>query len=198
MASSSVVQAKVASLGMSMVHPASGLAALERILATSTVSATAGQHTVEGVPVVDVVPFRWGRLLQRHKQVPSLFSAMANEWQGKKIPQLAGAAGLCGGVTTHGPAVAPGPSAAAAADAAAVRQQLLMTIKTTIADVLGKEVGSHAACCLSSGCSTPSMPNLGIMLHEVTPTTWLCPKHPCSWNMLTAAVGIVCSILLCR
>ena len=68
MAASDVVKRKVASLGMGMVEPQQGMAALERLLAVPATLALA-RAPVSLPAVVPVVPFNWERLLSRPLQV---------------------------------------------------------------------------------------------------------------------------------
>lgn len=134
MASSDLVKAKIASLGMALLQPAAGLAALERLLAAPSLAA--GHRQLGASPaVIDVVPFRWKRLLPRYqqKQMPGLFSAMV-DWTG--FQQQAGAA-----IAAVRPQLAAaGPAVADAAAAAATRQQLLETVKAAVSGVIGREV----------------------------------------------------------
>eukprot|EP00878_Enallax_costatus_P039893 GHUV01045827.1.p1 GENE.GHUV01045827.1~~GHUV01045827.1.p1 ORF type:complete len:465 (+),score=138.43 GHUV01045827.1:195-1589(+) len=143
MASSAVVRAKVASLGMGMVQPASGLAALERLLASSTVSAAVGLQVVQGAPVVDVVPFRWGRLLHRYQKLPDLFSVVAAEWTEKEVagPRDAPTRPR-GGVAALSRVPGAAHSTAVAADNVVPKQQLLVRVKEAISDVIGREVSA--------------------------------------------------------
>jgi hypothetical protein len=66
MASSQLVRRKVASLGLGLVEPAQGLAALERLLAAP--SAISGRGALLPA-VVPVVPFNWDRFFARRVQV---------------------------------------------------------------------------------------------------------------------------------
>lgn len=80
MASSEVVKAKIASLGMHLLQPADGLAALERLLiAPGGIHARAlVLHPLEQLTcAVDVVPFEWERFLQRYQPVPALLHEFA-------------------------------------------------------------------------------------------------------------------------
>lgn len=140
MASSAAVRAKVASLGMGLVQPASGLAALERLLLSSAVSSVAGRQVMQGLPVVDVVPFRWGRLLQRYNKLPHLFSVMAKEWSTEARDAPAQPHGGVTAVRVSGAAAA----AIASADNAGVRKQLLVKVKEAISGVIGREVSWHS------------------------------------------------------
>jgi hypothetical protein len=59
-------------MGMSLISPAAGLAALEGVLAATASSTAAGSS-----PVISAVPFKWQRMLQRLGQpVPQFFG----EW----------------------------------------------------------------------------------------------------------------------
>jgi hypothetical protein len=66
MAASDIIKRKVASLGMGMVEPQQGMAALERLLATPANSTLTHMLLTEVVPVV---PFNWERLFSRPLQV---------------------------------------------------------------------------------------------------------------------------------
>eukprot|EP00883_Tetradesmus_obliquus_P011533 jgi/Sobl393_1/4315/SZX67650.1 len=134
MASSDLVKAKIASLGMALLQPAAGLAALERLLAAPSLAT--GYKQLGGSPaVVDVVPFRWQRLLSRYQQqqMPELFSAMV-DWTGFQQQAGAAVAAVRPQLTAARPAVAD------AAAAAATRQQLLETVKAAVSGVIGREV----------------------------------------------------------
>jgi hypothetical protein len=134
MASSDVVKAKIASLGMSLLQPTAGLAALERLLATPSLAATPRQLAV-GPAVVDVVPFKWQRMLARYqqKQLPELFSAMV-DWTGFQQQAAMPAARM-----RQQPAEVRAAVGDAAA-AAAARQRLLETVKAAVSSVIGREV----------------------------------------------------------
>jgi hypothetical protein len=136
MASSDLVKAKIASLGMALLQPAAGLAALERLLAAPSL-ATGPRQLAASPAVVDVVPFRWQRLLFRYQQqqMPELLSAMV-DWTGFQQQQPAVAA--VGRARQLPPAAMPAVADAAAA--AATRQQLLDTVKAAVTGVLGREV----------------------------------------------------------
>jgi hypothetical protein len=137
MASSDLVKAKIANLGMALLQPAAGLSALERLLAAPSLAA--GPRQLGSSPaVVDVVPFRWQRLLSRYQQqqMPELLSAMV-DWTGYKQQQQPAVAAV-GRVRQQLPAARPAVADAAAA--AATRQQLLETVKAAVSGVIGREV----------------------------------------------------------
>eukprot|EP00879_Flechtneria_rotunda_P014304 GHRR01014944.1.p1 GENE.GHRR01014944.1~~GHRR01014944.1.p1 ORF type:complete len:677 (+),score=280.93 GHRR01014944.1:73-2031(+) len=130
MAATDVVKAKVAALGMGLVQPAAGLAALERLLTTPTL-ATAVQLQHGHVSVVEVVPLKQNRLLQRYKQLPILFSDLAERAQvsaGRTVSETA--------VKT--PEVPMQPSTAAAT--AAEQWDVAAAVNTAVHTVLGREV----------------------------------------------------------
>jgi hypothetical protein len=65
-------------MGMSLISPAAGLAALEGVLAASASSAAAGSS-----PVISAIPFKWQKMLQRlGKPVPQFFE----EWAAAEAP----------------------------------------------------------------------------------------------------------------
>ena len=64
-ASSDLVARKVAALGMAMIQPAVGMAALERLLAVPAMAVS--PRFLQ--PVAPAVPFVWGRFLSRMRQV---------------------------------------------------------------------------------------------------------------------------------
>lgn len=141
MASSDLVKAKVASLGMALIQPGAGLAAIERLLAAPALAMAPRQLTSD-VPVIDVVPFKWRRMLARyqHEQLPDLLTAMA-DWaadQQQYAPVAAAAAAAPFTPVPHSgaPVVAQARSPAAAA----VREQLLKAVKVAVAGVIGREV----------------------------------------------------------
>jgi hypothetical protein len=139
MASSDIVKAKIASLGMALLQPAAGLAALECLLAAP--SLTSGPRQLGSSPaVVDVVPFRWQRLLSRYQQqqMPELLGAMV-DWTGFQQQQQPEVAAV-GRVRQQLPSARPAMADAAAA--AAARQQLLETVKAAVSGVVGREVRS--------------------------------------------------------
>lgn len=133
MASSDIVKAKIASLGMALLQPAAGLAALEKLLTAPALLPPGGVRASlqAAAPVLDVVPFRWQRLLARHKQqVPELFADMAHLAVKQQQPAARTAAGQ--------------PSAGAARTAQAHRQQLMASVMGAITDVLGREVRTRS------------------------------------------------------
>jgi hypothetical protein len=135
MASSDLVKAKIASLGMALLQPAAGLAALERLLATPSLAASPRQLAASPA-VIDVVPFRWQRLLARYQQqqLPELFAAMV-DWIGFQQQ-----ARLPVAVARQRTVAAARPAVADAAAAAAARQQLLEAVKAAVSGVIGREV----------------------------------------------------------
>lgn len=142
MAATEVVRAKVASLGMSMLQPAAGLAALERLLSSPALtSAGAGllQQQSLATGSVDVVPFNWPRLLQRYQPPLTLLQDMADMQQGKV--EGIGRQVQEQGVIQPRAAVA---AAAAASDASTV-QRLKALVTAAIQDVLGREVSCLSA-----------------------------------------------------
>jgi hypothetical protein len=137
MASSELVKAKIASLGMSLLQPAAGLAVLERLLATPALtgaSLTGPQLTMPAQGVVDVVPFRWARMLQRYQPLPVLFQAVAED---AAVAASRQAKGVVAGKAVGRPAQQQTAAASSAADA----DQLLSAIRAAVLDVLGREVG---------------------------------------------------------
>lgn len=139
MASSSIVQAKIASLGMSLLQPAAGLAALERLLAAPALTGVPARAlTASAQGAVDVVPFRWRRMLQRYQPLPPLFQTVAEEVtscsggaQGRPLRQQAQPV-----------------AAAAAATPMADAEMLLSAVRAAVQDVLGREVGGVGWMCV--------------------------------------------------
>lgn len=140
MASSDVVKAKIASLGMSLLQPAAGLAALERLLAAPTLPTTGAvlpspQLSLLPQAVVDVVPFNWPRMLQRHQQLPHLFQVVAEGVTNSTTSRSARASGAISRQqqqqqhSTFVPAVLD-------------KERLLGRIRAAVNDVLGREVSS--------------------------------------------------------
>jgi hypothetical protein len=77
-ASDAQTVARVERMGMSLISPAAGLAALEGVLAASASSAAAGSS-----PVISAIPFKWQKMLQRlGKPVPQFFE----EWAAAEAP----------------------------------------------------------------------------------------------------------------
>jgi NADP-dependent 3-hydroxy acid dehydrogenase YdfG len=116
--------ARVERMGMSLISPAAGLAALEGVLAATSVGAVAGSAAV-----VAAIPFRWQRVLQRLGQpTPGFFAEFAAE-------QAAGrpAAGAV-----------PGRRRARRVVQQQAQQQprLLEQVQSTIVSILGREVSS--------------------------------------------------------
>jgi hypothetical protein len=67
--------ARVERMGMSLISPAAGLAALEGVLAATSLGASAGNAAV-----VAAIPFKWQRMLQRLGQpTPAFFEQFAAE-----------------------------------------------------------------------------------------------------------------------
>lgn len=143
MASSSIVQAKIASLGMSLLQPAAGLAALERLLAAPALTAAPTLAlTAPAQGAVDVVPFRWRRMLQRYQPLPPLFQAVAEE----VISSSGGSPSSAQGKPLR-QQVVPAAAAAAATPVAAA-ERLLSAVRAAVQDVLGREVGEVGCICL--------------------------------------------------
>jgi hypothetical protein len=76
--------ARVERMGMSLISPAAGLAALEGVLGQLgglTPAVSSGQAAAAGSrAVVAAAPFAWGRFLQRFSgDVPGLFAELAEE-----------------------------------------------------------------------------------------------------------------------
>jgi hypothetical protein len=137
MASSSIVQAKIASLGMSLLQPAAGVAALERLLAAPALTAAPTLALTAPAPqvAVDVVPFRWRRMLQRYQPLPPLFQAVAEEVASSSSTSSAQ------GRPPQQQQARPAAPAAAAARPAATAERLLLAVRAAVQDVLGREVG---------------------------------------------------------
>jgi NADPH:quinone reductase-like Zn-dependent oxidoreductase len=113
--------ARVERLGMSLISPAAGLAALEGVLA-STVAAAAGSS-----PVVAAVPFKWPRMMQRlDKSVPDFFS----EYADAAVATAAGAGKRSGRPSKQ----------KSAKKVSAQPQQLLEKVQSSITSILGHEV----------------------------------------------------------
>lgn len=145
MASSSIVKAKIASLGMSLLQPPAGLAALERLLAAPALTATPMfALTAPGQGAVDVVPFRWCRMLQHYQPLPPLFQAVVEE-----VTSSSGGGSSGSTSSAHGrplrQQVMP-VAAAAAATPVAAAERLLSAVRAAVQDVLGREVGDVAGC----------------------------------------------------
>jgi hypothetical protein len=145
MASSEVVKAKIASLGMSLLQPAAGLAALEQLLAapalTRSVPTLPGLMPAPAQAAVDVVPFRWRRMLQRYQPLPALFQEVAEEETGSagaSTDSSSRGTGQAAVSLAHRPAAQSPAVASTAADATS---RLLVAVKAAVQDVLGREVG---------------------------------------------------------
>lgn len=143
MASSEVVKAKIASLGMSLLQPAAGLAALEQLLAapalTRSVTTLPGLMPAPAQAAVDVVPFRWKRMLQRYQPLPALFQAVAEE----EIGSVGPSSDISGGKSRT--AASPAGRQAARSPTlttttADATSRLLVAVKAAVQDVLGREV----------------------------------------------------------
>lgn len=140
MASSDLVKAKIASLGMSLLQPKAGLAALERLLtapALTGASLTGLQLATSVQAAIDVVPFRWRRMLQRYEPLPALFQVVADELAGSCVSTST--ARVVAGRAVSRPARQPAVvESAPAADS----QRLLAAVRAAVQDVLGREVRS--------------------------------------------------------
>jgi hypothetical protein len=119
--------ARVERMGMSLISPAAGLAALEGVLAATSVGAAAGSAAV-----VAAIPFKWQRMLQRLGQpTPGFFAEFAAEQTAEK-PGAAGAA----------------PSRRRTRRVVQQQQQprLLEQVQATIVSILGREVSAIVDC----------------------------------------------------
>jgi hypothetical protein len=106
-------------MGMSLISPAAGLAALEGVLATTGAA-------LSGSPVVAAVPFKWQRMLQRLGQpVPDFFAEYA--------PSASTGAGAAKHSMKH-------RKQKAAQQASAQPQQVLEKVQNSIESVLGHQV----------------------------------------------------------
>lgn len=154
MASSERVQAKIASLGMSLLQPSVGLAALERLLAAPALprgavllppQLSSAAHSAS----VDVVPFKWGRMLQRYQLPAPLFQAMAQgEFSGRDAA-VSRSSALSQQTTQPAARVTTAPAQA----------QLLPAVRSAVQDVLGREVSLIAVSrrLFSAWCVVESM-----------------------------------------
>jgi len=117
--------ARVERMGMAMIQPQSGLAALAAALQLT--AAPLGQ--LASAPTLSAVPFLWDRMDARFRQlqqaVPLLFSECYT-------PSAAAAAA---------PAAAGVPSAEGAAGRASMLADVRQAVLDTVASILGKEVG---------------------------------------------------------
>jgi len=140
MASGDLVKAKIASLGMFLLQPAAGLAALERLLAAPTLPTTGAALTSTQLSllpqaVVDVVPFNWPRMLQRHQQLPHVFQVVAEGLMSSSTSSSAAASGAVSRQQRH-------QQHSAVVPAVPDQERLLGSIRATVHDVLGREVSS--------------------------------------------------------
>jgi NADP-dependent 3-hydroxy acid dehydrogenase YdfG len=135
--------ARVERMGMGLIEPRRGLAALEGALATVATSGAAC------APVVTAVPFNWRRMAQRlGSRVPTLFS---------EVIVVAGVGSSAAGAAPRrgaAPAARRRPRESAAAAAAEVGRQ----VEEAVRSIVGREVGARpegcwlcgAQCCRSS------------------------------------------------
>lgn len=146
MASSDAVKAKIASLGMSLLQPATGLAALERLLAAPALAGrSATMQPLLPMPAhssVDVVPFKWGRMAQRYQPLPQFFGdvvegAAASSTTHKEA--VGAPAGVCRGSRLQQQQL-PSPTPAV------TQEKLLTAVKAAVQDVLGREVSTLQMC----------------------------------------------------
>lgn len=126
---SSETAARVERMGMSMIDPAEGLAALAGLLA---------RHT--GPTVVGANPFLWPRFLQRLKQPTQLFGAFGHLLEAAR-PAASSASQAPPGAATKGAARGPAAGAGAEPTAEAVGAQ----VAAAVAAVLGGPVAPTAS-----------------------------------------------------
>jgi len=157
MAATDLVRSRVASLGMSLLHPAAGLAALERMLAAPALAARPGgggsrfpQHLHSPPAVVDVTPFKWSRLAQRAKLLPDLFEGLIQE----TAADAAGAGAAAVATVTRPKAGGPATSGTVVAVAPVDQhQKATATVTSVVLDLMGREVSLHAAALRSNQAS---------------------------------------------
>jgi hypothetical protein len=117
---------------MSLISPAAGLAALEGVLAATSVGASAGNAAV-----VAAIPFKWSRMLQRLGQpTPAFFEQFAAE---KAAEQPAGGAVPGRRRTRH----------VVQQQQPAQQPHLLEQVQSTIVSILGREVSLVCSCTTS-------------------------------------------------
>jgi NADPH:quinone reductase-like Zn-dependent oxidoreductase/acyl carrier protein len=114
--------ARVERMGMSLISPAAGLAALEGVLGSSI-----SRHQ----PLVAAIPFSWDRFLARLPAVTEFFSAVA------PAASTAAAAGVSGG--HHGTVSAAGQSGPATAGGISL-QGINSQVSAAVSAVVGKEL----------------------------------------------------------
>jgi hypothetical protein len=132
-AGSDVVARKVAALGMAMLQPAQGLAALERLLCSPALPCAGAGPA--GLPAVaPVVPFRWGA-----------FFRAGSDRAASEMFDRALATGDARRVARHGPA-----ARRVAAPRAAPRDAL-PEVQEAIAGVLGRQVRGRRRGALRAG-----------------------------------------------
>ncbi|GBG00647.1 type I polyketide synthase, partial [Raphidocelis subcapitata] len=143
-AGSELVARKVAALGMSMLSPADGLAALERLLCCPALPGGGGGGSPARAlalppPVAPAVPFVWGRLFSGAAAaagLPRLFEDLRREHAATAVTPVAAAAAW---PAPRGAAVArPAPAAPLSAEGA------LAGVREAVAAVLGREVAPDA------------------------------------------------------
>jgi hypothetical protein len=163
MASSDVVKAKIASLGMSLLQPATSLAALERLLAAPALAGrTPYTHTqlhVSAHSSVDVVPFKWGRMAQRYQPLPDLFKDVVDGGLARSTTAPTSSSTAIRSVgAPAGAGVASRRQQQHEVSMAAVTQEKLLTaIRAAVQDVLGREV--------STLCQVTSLYELLVVLY---------------------------------
>lgn len=143
MASSDLVKAKIASLGMNLLQPATGLAALERLLAAPVLAGRAPsmhpQLSSSAHSSVDVVPFKWGRMAQRYQPLPDLFMDVVDAAASRTAGIASSTAARAVGAPTAGQA---SRRQLASPAAEFTQEKLLTAIRAAVQDVLGREVSS--------------------------------------------------------
>jgi len=140
-ANNPVVARKVASLGMAMLQPAAGLAALERLLSTSVLPSSRGPFSSAALlpPVAPVVPFNWPAFFSRWSGAGSGRSAAVAEMFGEVRREYE----LLRDAAAEQPAghLAAATAAGALATAAETGARVLEQVQEAIATVLGHQVG---------------------------------------------------------
>jgi hypothetical protein len=135
--------ARVERMGMSLISPAAGLAALEGVLAVTGA-------VLSGIPVVAAVPFRWPRMLQRLGQpVPEFFAEFA--------PSAATDAGAAERSNKH-------RKQRAAQQVSAQPQQVLEKVQNSITAILGHEVRDHQCCLVPEGACARLSPQSPLLI----------------------------------
>jgi hypothetical protein len=117
--------ARVARLGLGLIGPTAGLAALEGALAAAAPLGGGGGAS----PVVAAVPFLWGRIAKRlGNSAPSLFAeTLADKRTGPSGAEAASAV--------------PPLVAAAGAVAASTAAETRLLVDETVTSILGRQVG---------------------------------------------------------